>query len=215
MGRSLSDRERGLALLSVSRETEALFESYVALLMRWQAIKNLVGSATMPEVWTRHIADSAQIVRLVPGARRWLDIGSGAGFPGLVVAILLRHVAGAQVHLVESNGRKCAFLRDVARTLQLPVTVHDGRIASVLPQLVPDFDAVSARALAPLRDLLGMTESLLTTGTLGVFPKGQDVGDELTEASKYWRIQASTVESQTDPKARIVLVTQLSRLVEP
>jgi 16S rRNA (guanine527-N7)-methyltransferase len=186
----------------------------VALLERWQAIKNLVGPGTLASVWTRHVADSAQLADLAPQARTWLDIGSGAGFPGLVVAILLRDRPGFRMHLVESNGRKCAFLRAVGRTLGLPVTVHDGRIEAVLPHLQRPVDVVSARALAPLRDLLALTETLLTTGTLGLFPKGQDVGDELTEASKYWRIQASTVASRTDPKARIVVVTQVSRAVE-
>lgn len=207
-----SDRERGLALAQVSRETAALLDRYVALLTRWQTVKNLVGPKTLAEVWVRHIADSAQLVALAPNARRWLDIGSGAGFPGLVIAILLRDQPGAEVHLVESNGRKCAFLREVARSLKLPVTVHDGRIEDVLPALPPQIDAVTARALAPLRELIAMSAKLLTTGTLGVFPKGQDVGDELTEASKYWRIQSSTATSITDPKARIVLITGLEPL---
>jgi 16S rRNA (guanine527-N7)-methyltransferase len=214
-GKERSDREAGLALLSVSRETEQLLDQYVALLTRWQGIKNLVGPSTLASVWTRHIADSAQLVALAPDARTWLDLGSGAGFPGLVVAILLRERPGFHVHLVESNGRKCAFLREVARSLRLPVTVHDGRIEAVLPRLGGPVDVVSARALAPLRELIGLTESLLTTGTPGLFPKGQDVGDELTGASKYWRIQASTVASRTDPKARIVVVTQVSRAVDP
>ncbi|MFO1150185.1 MAG: 16S rRNA (guanine(527)-N(7))-methyltransferase RsmG [Alsobacter sp.] len=208
-----ADRVAARALLTVSRETEGLLERYVALLERWQRIKNLVGPGTLDSVWTRHVADSAQLADLAPDATTWLDIGSGAGFPGLVVAILLRDRPGFQMHLVESNGRKCAFLREVARNLALPVTVHDGRIEAVLPKLGTPVDVVSARALASLSELIRLTETLLTTGTLGLFPKGQDVGDELTEASKYWRIQASMVASRTDPKARIVVVTQVSRTV--
>jgi 16S rRNA (guanine527-N7)-methyltransferase len=207
------DRKTALAVMTVSRETEDRLERYVALLERWQGIKNLVGPGTLSSVWTRHIADSAQLADLAPDANAWVDLGSGAGFPGLVVAILKRDRPGFSMHLVESNGRKCAFLREVARSLGLPVTVHDGRIEAVLPTMEGKVDVVSARALAPLVDLIGMSQSLLTTGTTGLFPKGQDVGDELTEASKYWRIQASTVASRTDPKARIVVVTQVSRAV--
>lgn len=203
------DRTRGLALVPVSRETERLFDQLVGLLTRWQRVKNLVGPATLATVWTRHLADSAQLPALAPQALRWVDLGSGAGFPGLVIAILLRDKEGAQVHCVEANSRKCAFLREVARTLSLPVVVHDGRIEDVLPTLSGPVDVVTARALAPLTDLLTMTSGLLTTGALGLFPKGQDVGDELTEASKCWIFKASTVASKTDPKARIVLVESL------
>jgi 16S rRNA (guanine527-N7)-methyltransferase len=204
-----TDRTRALARVPVSRETERLFDQLIGLLVRWQRVKNLVGPATLASVWTRHLADSAQLPALVPHALRWVDLGSGAGFPGLVIAILLRDREGAQVHCVEANSRKCAFLREVARTLSLPVMVHDGRIEDVLPTLAGPVDVVTARALAPLADLLSLTSGLLTTGTLGLFPKGQDVGDELTQASKCWTFEASTVASKTDPKARIVLVESL------
>jgi 16S rRNA (guanine527-N7)-methyltransferase len=205
-----SDYERALALMDVSRETVSLFERYVELLNRWQAVKNLVGPATLGDVWTRHIADSAQLVALRPDAVRWVDMGSGAGFPGLVIAAQLKNRPGAQVHLIESNGRKCAFLRAVARDLELPATIHDARIEAVAETLVGHVDVVTARALAPLVDLLRLGGKLLTSGAVGLFPKGQDVGDELTEASKYWRIEASTVASKTDPKARIVIVNSAS-----
>ena len=204
-----ADRSRALAVVPVSRETERLFDQLVGLLTRWQRVKNLVGPATLATVWTRHVADSAQLPALVPHGLRWVDLGSGAGFPGLVIAILLRDRDGAEVHCVESNSRKCAFLREVARTLSLPVVVHDGRIEDVLPTLAGRVDVVTARALAPLVDLLTMSSGLLTTGALGLFPKGQDVGDELTQASKCWTFKASTVASKTDPKARIVLVESL------
>ena len=179
-----ADRSRALAVVPVSRETERLFDQLVGLLTRWQRVKNLVGPATLATVWTRHVADSAQLPALVPHGLRWVDLGSGAGFPGLVIAILLRDRDGAEVHCVESNSRKCAFLREVARTLSLPVVVHDGRIEDVLPTLAGRVDVVTARALAPLVDLLTMSSGLLTTGALGLFPKGQDVGDELTQESK-------------------------------
>ena len=112
-----------------------MFETYVALLRKWQAAKNLVGPATLDTIWTRHIADSAQLFSLAPDARRWVDIGSGAGFPGLVLAIMGKSTPGFHVDLVESNGRKCAFLREVVRTLGLPVSVHNGRIEDVLDRL--------------------------------------------------------------------------------
>lgn len=204
------DREQGLALMAVSRETEALFDRYVALLARWQTIKNLVGPKTLPEVWTRHIADSAQLAPLRPDASRWVDLGSGAGFPGLVTAILIRDRPGAQVTLVESNGRKCAFLREVVRELGLPARVIAGRIEDVVDEFTGTAEVVTARALAPLAELLRLSRKLLTSGAVGLFPKGQDVGDELTDAARYWRIQASTVASRTDPKARIVIVESLS-----
>jgi 16S rRNA (guanine527-N7)-methyltransferase len=205
-----SDRAQAMALMDVSRETVELFQRYVDELHRWQKVKNLVGPATLDSVWTRHVADAAQLVRHCPNALRWVDMGSGAGFPGLITAIQLKGRPGAQVHLIESNGRKCAFLRAVARELALPVVVHDARIEAVIDALDGKVDVVTARALAPLSDLLGLSRKLLTSGATGLFPKGQDVGDELTEAAKYWRIGASTVASKTDPKARIVIVNSLS-----
>ncbi|WP_293865287.1 16S rRNA (guanine(527)-N(7))-methyltransferase RsmG [uncultured Alsobacter sp.] len=201
-----SDRERALRLVPVSRETAELLDRYVELLTRWQVAKNLVGPATLQHAWTRHVADSAQLVSLAPDARRWVDLGSGAGFPGLVVACLQRDKPGMMVHLVESNGRKCAFLREAIRALKLPAKVHDGRIEDVVAGWSGAVDVVSARALAPLPDLLRLSRNLLTTGAVGIFPKGQDVDLELTDAAKYWKIQASTVASKTDPKARIVVV---------
>ena len=203
------DRRRGLSLVPVSRETEADFESLVGLLTRWQAVKNLVGPATLPEVWTRHIADSAQLLALAPGALRWLDLGSGAGFPGLVIAIMLKGRDGAHVTLVEANGRKCAFLREAARVLKLPATVLNARIEDAVPRIGTPVDVVTARALAPLTTLLGWSEKLLTTGALGLFPKGQDVEAELTESAKCWRIQASIAASITNPEAGIVIVHSL------
>jgi 16S rRNA (guanine527-N7)-methyltransferase len=203
------DREKALSLLDVSRETLADFDALVQLLTRWQAVKNLVGPATLPEVWTRHIADSAQLVGLAPGALRWLDLGSGAGFPGLVIAAMLKGREGAHVTLVEANGRKCAFLREAVRTLKLPAAVVNARIEDAVPSIASPVDVVTARALAPLTTLLGWSEKLLTTGSLGLFPKGQDVEAELTESAKCWRIQTSIAASITNPEAGIVIVHSL------
>lgn len=178
----------------------------VAELERWQAAKNLVSSTTLAEVWTRHIADSLQIQALAPDAGRWLDLGSGGGFPGLVIGICLTGRAGGHIDLVESNARKCAFLRHVARITGAPVTVHAARIEDVIGDFVGRVDIVTARALAPLPQLLGWCKDLLRTGTLALFPKGQHLDAELTEASKYWKIQSSTVPSVTDSAARILMV---------
>lgn len=201
-----SDRVRALALTPVSRETEERLALLVAELARWQAAKNLVSSTTLGDVWTRHIADSLQIQALAPEASRWLDLGSGGGFPGLVIGICLAGRPGGHIDLVESNARKCAFLRHAARVTGAPVTVHAARIEDVVDGFVGKVDVVTARALAPLPKLLDWCKELLRTGTLGLFPKGQHLDAELTEASKYWKIHASTVPSVTDDAARILMV---------
>jgi 16S rRNA (guanine527-N7)-methyltransferase len=201
-----SDRARALRLTPVSRETEERLALLVAELGRWQAAKNLVSGATLPEVWTRHIADSLQIYGLAPDALKWLDLGSGGGFPGLVIGICLAERAGGHIHLVESNSRKCAFLRHAARLTGAPVTVHAARIDDVIGEFIGQVDVVTARALAPLPQLLDWCKDMLRTGTIGLFPKGQHLDSELTDSSRYWKIQASTVSSVTDGAARILVV---------
>ena len=201
-----NDRAHALRLTPVSRETEERLAVFVAELERWQAAKNLVSSATLGEVWTRHVADSLQIFNLAPEARRWLDLGSGGGLPGLVIGICLAENGFGHIDLVESNARKCAFLRHVARVTGAPVTVHAARIEDVVAGFVGKIDVVTARALAPLPLLLTWCNELLRTGALGLFPKGQHLEQELTEASKYWKIQASTISSVTDEAARILMV---------
>jgi 16S rRNA (guanine527-N7)-methyltransferase len=201
-----ADRQHALRLTPVSRETEERLELLVSELVRWQAAKNLVSSSTLRDVWTRHIADSLQLHSLAPEAANWLDLGSGGGFPGLVIGICLAEKTGGHIDLVESNSRKCAFLRHAARITGSPVTVHCARIEDVIADFVVKVDIVTARALAPLPLLLGWCEELLRTGAIGLFPKGQHLDAELTEASKYWMIQASTVSSVTDDAARILLV---------
>lgn len=199
------DRCRALAAVDVSRETLERLDRYAELLLRWQTVKNLIGPKTIPTLWTRHIADSLQLVRLEPDALRWTDFGSGAGFPGLVVACALAGRDDAQVHLVESNGRKAAFLREAARVLDVPAIVHDRRVEDVVPGLV-DIELVTARALAPLIDLLEMSALLLKSGARALFLKGQDVEVELTEASKSWTLDVSVTGSVTDPGGRIVRI---------
>ena len=197
------DRRRALALVPVSRETEERFAIYADLLARWQRIKNLVSPATLAEVWTRHLADSAQIQPLMPDALRWADIGSGAGFPGLVVAILLAGRPGAHVDLIEANARKCAFLREVARACGAPATVHNARIEDALPGL-KSIDVLTARALAPLPVLLEMGKVLIDGGTTAVFLKSRDeVGDDLDLGPEH---EARHLASATSPDGRILVV---------
>jgi 16S rRNA (guanine527-N7)-methyltransferase len=199
--------------LGVSRETIAKLQILVTELARWQAIKNLVGPATLDDVWSRHIADSLQLLDLAPDARTWLDLGSGAGFPGLVLAIAGAD-RGLAVHLVESNSRKCAFLRHVSRLTGSSAKVHESRLEAIVPAFVGKTDIVSARALASLTDLLTWTEPLLKTGTTGLFPKGRDALSELTEARKSWTFEAEILPSWTDSEARILRITHLKSNVD-
>jgi len=208
-----ADRAQALALFGeiVSRETEARLDQFVALLIRRQKTLNLVAASTLPQIWTRHIADSLQLLALAPTARKWIDLGAGAGFPGIVIACALAETPGTQVHLVESKQKKAAFLRDVAAALSLPAIVHTRRIEEFVASNTQSFDAVTARALAPLDKLLGYAIPLLKTGAVGLFPKGRDVGAELTQASKSWRIESELIPSKTDPRGRILLVRRASK----
>ncbi len=197
--------------LDVSRETKERLDLLERELRRWQAIKNLVGPGTLDHVWDRHIVDSLQLLDLAPAARIWLDLGSGAGFPGLVLAIAGAE-RGLQVHLVESNSRKCAFLRHIARLTGVQATVHEARLETVIPDFVGRADVVSARALASLAMLLDWTAPLLKAGTIGLFPKGRDVEIELTEARKKWTFEADILPSRTDSEARILRITSIESL---
>lgn len=197
----------------VSRETAGRLAAYVDLLGRWQKIKNLVGPGTLEHVWTRHILDSAAVLDAAPEARTVVDLGSGAGFPGLVVAILLAGSPGAAVHLVEANARKGAFLRTVARETGAPATVHVGRIEEVVPELARALtpDLVTARALAPLDPLLGLAEPLLAGGATGLFHKGRELAEEVAAARDHWRFDLVEHPSRTDPAGRLVEIRGLRR----
>jgi len=206
-----ADREAALALGSVSRETLARLDRFVATLLAWQRRINLIAAATVGEIWTRHVADSLQLLPLAPAARVWLDLGSGGGFPGLAIACALADTPGARVHLVESNGKKAAFLREAVRVTGAPAIVHQARIEQMGSTLDEPIEVVTARALAPLNDLLGLAQPWLKRGAQALFLKGQDIGAELTEASKYWSIEAMLVPSKTDPHAPIVKVDRAKR----
>lgn len=174
---NLAEAEAALAhvgISDVSRETLGKLGKYVALLEKWQRTQNLVGPSAIREVWTRHVADSAQLVALAPTARRWLDIGAGAGFPGLIIAILLATDPESFVDLVESRAKKCVFLREAERVTGVSMAVHCARIESVSPHLPIVPDAISARAVASLETLLGWIEPLLVKGATAYLHKGLD-----------------------------------------
>lgn len=195
----------------VSRETLARLEIIVAQIRKWQDHINLISDGTLPFIWERHIEDSLQLVPLAPEATSWLDLGSGGGFPGLVVAAVRADAPQFRIRLVESNGKKCAFLRETARLAALPVDVVHGRIEVIAPTITDKVDVVSARALAPLTDLLGYAAPFLSQGAIGLFPKGRDVDDELAAAGDAWHVDADLIQSQTEPGAAIIRVRSASR----
>jgi 16S rRNA (guanine527-N7)-methyltransferase len=185
---SPSDKAAALALTPVSREAESRLDAYVDLLLQWQAKTNLVASSTLPNLWTRHISDSLQLLALAPDAKIWVDLGSGGGFPGVVLACAMAETSGAMVHLVERNARKAAFLREALRITDAVGTVHLADIGDSVDSLPGPVDCVTARAVAPLHQLVGFAEPLVGKGAKALFLKGQDVEAELTEATKYWKL---------------------------
>ncbi|KQY97797.1 16S rRNA (guanine(527)-N(7))-methyltransferase RsmG [Pseudolabrys sp. Root1462] len=205
-----ADKAQALALTPVSRETQQRLEIYVDLLLKWQQTTNLIAPSTIPHIWTRHVADSLQFVELVSDATTWVDLGSGGGFPAIPVACVLAGKPGALVHLVESNGKKAAFLREAIRATGVPAQVHAERIEKFVAGTVNSVDVVSARALAPLKTLCDQAFPLIERGAIGLFAKGLDVEAELTEASKYWKIEMQTVPSKTSRDGCIVVVRHLT-----
>lgn len=209
---SSADRAAALKLTPVSRETEARLDRYVDLLVQWQAKTNLVSPATLPQLWTRHIADSLQLLRLAPSARTWLDFGSGGGFPGVVLACAMVEVEGGRVNLVERNAKKAAFLREALRITGGAGQVVLADIGDSVDSFVGKVDCVTARAVAPLHQLIGFSEPLLTSGhTKALFLKGQDVDAELTEATKYWKLKPRLHPSLTGGQGWIVELDHVER----
>lgn len=195
-----------LAVADVSRETIGKFEMFVALLRKWQRAENLIAPSTIDEIWTRHVADSAQLAVLFP-EQRWMDLGSGGGFPGLVVALInARHV-----HLVESNRRKCAFLRAVIHETGAPATVHEGRVEAVLASWSEPVDRVSARALASLGELLTLSEPLLRQGTPAALAKGAEYRREIAEAERDWLLDIAVIPSRVGAGGAILDVRAARR----
>jgi 16S rRNA (guanine527-N7)-methyltransferase len=209
---------------SVSRETLARLGCYDALLGQWQRTINLVAPSTLADAWGRHFADSAQLLALAPAqARRWLDLGSGAGFPGLVLAILLAERGDARVTLLESDQRKAAFLREVARKTGVTVDIRCERIEKPATQakLVSretaeggGWDVITARALAPLPRLLDLAAPYFSEDTVGLFLKGREAQAEIAAAEQQWAFDAALYPSQTDDEGQIVVVRALRAKTE-
>ncbi len=202
------NRRAALRLVPVSRETGDRLAAYVDLLARWRKTTNLIAESTFASVWTRHIADSAQLLALAPQARRWIDMGSGAGFPGLVIAIQLADVAGAAVHLIESDRRKCAFLREAVRITGAAASVHSQRVEAVEHASLGPVDAVTARAFAPLPLTLKLARPWIDRGAVGVFPRGESARDQvaaLPEAASY---EIEVLPSVIDARSAILRVRQ-------
>jgi 16S rRNA (guanine527-N7)-methyltransferase len=220
-GRPNSESVQGPAAFErqfgVSRETLDRLVRFVALVGRWQARVNLVSPASLGAIWQRHMADSAQLLRLAPpGPLRWVDLGTGGGFPGLVVAVMLAERPGSRVFLVESDLKKAAFLREAVRDCGLGglglVDIVAGRVENQANQaIVGPVQVVSARALAPLPRLLGWAFPYFSADTVGLFPKGRGVADELAEAKEMFSFAVDEVASLTDPEARVLVIRGLAR----
>lgn len=201
-------RARALELSPALARVERELSIYEDLLRRWQQKINLVAPNTLADVWTRHFADSAQVLEAAPTAQIWADLGSGAGFPGLVTALLLKNAPGAEVHLIESDQRKAAFLRAVSReTGANGAVVHAERIEKALPPLAGRLEAVSARALAPLDRLVALAREPLEKGAIGVFLKGEEWRDELTDIEGLVNFKVKTIPSRTHPRARLIVLS--------
>jgi 16S rRNA (guanine527-N7)-methyltransferase len=202
------DREAALRLVPVSRETEDRLATFVALLDRWRHKTNLIADSTFASVWTRHIADSAQLLALVPEAKRWVDMGSGAGFPALVIAIQLADIPGAVVHCIESDRRKCAFLREAARATGAAAAIHPIRVEAIEPKSLGAVDAVTARAFAPLPLTLKLARPWIERGAVAVFPRGESARDQTAALPEACAYAIETLPSVVNPKAAILRIRQ-------
>ncbi|NKB51578.1 MAG: 16S rRNA (guanine(527)-N(7))-methyltransferase RsmG [Rhizobiaceae bacterium] len=198
---------------SVSRETQQRLTDFHDLLVQWQARINLIAPSTVNQIWQRHIFDSLQICEVLEDAETVVDIGSGAGFPGLVIAMMLAEKGAGKVHLVESNGKKCAFMNAVIRKTGLreagvDVQVVNDRIENALPHLAAP-DVITARALAPLNELLTLTQGFLSSGAIGVFPKGRGHAEEIKHAREHWEFDIVQSDSQLEDGSVILKISAL------
>ncbi len=199
------DAESFSAATHVSRETMERLAQYESLLIKWQRSINLVAKSTLDNLWQRHMLDSAQLADLAPqSALSWVDLGSGGGFPGLVVAILLRERPGFRMHLVESDQRKGIFMREVIRETGAPAEVHTTRIEAFVRETDLKPDVISARALAALDRIIEWVHPLFGPGTIGLFLKGQGLEDELTSAHKGWIFEETVIPSLSDPSGSVL-----------
>ncbi|EAP89608.1 glucose inhibited division protein B, putative [Oceanicaulis sp. HTCC2633] len=204
--------EQFQAETGVSRETLERFETWRRLLEETSAHTNLVGRGTLTEFWHRHALDSWQVFELMPEARRWADLGAGAGFPGLAIAFALmeRHAGKGHVLMVDSVAKKMAFVNQVIRETKAPAIARADRVESIHP--VPEVDVVTARAMAPLGKLLGYVHPFVDKGAVALLPKGARYKEELTEARKSWTFEAEVLPSRTSPEAAILKIRGLARV---
>ncbi|MGO4450580.1 16S rRNA (guanine(527)-N(7))-methyltransferase RsmG [Phyllobacterium sp. TAF24] len=209
----MSDRrEKRLreVLPTVSRETVADLIGFEDLFRKWSKAINLASPATLDELWERHIIDSAQLYPLLPDAKQWLDLGSGGGFPGVILAILLKEKAGAKIDLVESNGKKAAFLRTALAQFATPGIVHSARIDAVWAK-IPTPDVITARALAPLKELFVLTEPWLAGGATALFQKGRDYRREIEESRDGWSFDLVQHPSVVDVESVVLQISNVRR----
>ena len=196
--------------LAVSQETMERLFTHRRLLAEWSERMNLIGPKELDHYWSRHALDSAQLLKFAPQAKRWADLGAGAGFPGIVVASFLAGQRGAAVHLVEATGKKVRFLETVVAELGLPAKAFNCRIEAFQAGEGP-YDVVTARALAPLNRLIGYAKPILDRGAIGLFPKGANLDAELAaarDALNGGAYRADVLESLSDPRGRIVRITK-------
>jgi 16S rRNA (guanine527-N7)-methyltransferase len=200
--------------LDIPGATMARLEIYAGLLEKWQAKINLISQRTLPHLWWRHMLDSAQLRDYLPQTSGpWLDIGSGAGFPGLVLALIQLQETAQTVHLIESDQRKAVFLNEVIRATQAPAKVHAGRMEQLLPaRFNGEAGLITARAVAPLHQLFGLVSGVTGPSTVYLLLKGQDVDVELTEAAKYRSMDVTPYPSRTHPGGRILQITEVARV---
>jgi 16S rRNA (guanine527-N7)-methyltransferase len=194
----------------VSRETFEDIEAFESMFLLWAGRINLAAPSTLDDIWNRHILDSAQLAPLAPSALRWLDLGSGGGFPGLVLAFLLREKSGGQIDLIESNHKKAGFLQAVIGQFSLPARVHARRIDEKIKDLGQP-DIITARALAPLPQLLGLAFPWLSTGARGLLHKGRDYRQEIQESSLIWQYDLVEHRSRVDADSVILEISNLKR----
>ncbi|KIC56832.1 16S rRNA methyltransferase [Brevundimonas nasdae] len=202
-----AEQEAFRARANASAEQVADLEAFRLRLVEANAVMNLVGPDSLPDFWNRHVWDSAQLLDLAPDAKTWADLGAGAGFPGLVLSIMLKGRDGAHIWLIDSLAKRCRFLQEVVNALSLPATVIVGRAEA---QSVT-CDIVTARAVAPMDKLLGYAQPYFQRGAQGLFLKGERAESELIEARKSWHFEAELAPSQSDVRGRIVTIRSLRR----
>jgi 16S rRNA (guanine527-N7)-methyltransferase len=202
------DREAALRITPVSRETSERLDRFAEHFLKWQRAVQLVAPSTLNTLWTRHIADSLQLLPDIEDAKEVVDVGSGGGFPGLILSIAR---PAKKFHLIESDTRKASFLRESARIVESSAEIYAERVESVAKQISTGIHMVTARAFAPLPKLLELTAPFLESGAKAAFLKSQDIDDELTTAAKSWNVNYQLRNSLTDPRGRILLIDKAER----